>query len=80
MPSKSHIKRNAENDRRSKDKAAPVHGDWRGVDRGWEEAEEHGDGSIDQTENVDNRADDWTHPPRSPMNIVLDGVVAKAFV
>jgi hypothetical protein len=73
MPSKSHIKRNAENDRRSKDKAAPVHGDW-------EEAEEHGDGSIDQTENVDNRADDWTHPPRSPMNIVLDGVVAKAFV
>ena len=80
VPTRCKIEANTKNHRCPKDQTRPVHRDWCRVHRGWEETEEHGDRSIGQSENVDDRANDWTHSPRSPVNIVLDRVIAKALV
>jgi hypothetical protein len=64
--SPNHIKSHTENERCSKENTTPIHCDWSHDFGGGEEAEEHGNRSINKANDIHKRAEDRTHVPRTP--------------
>jgi hypothetical protein len=76
----NRIKSHTKNNQRSEKKTAPIHRN-RSHDLGSrEEAEEHRDRRVRKTNEIYKRSEDGTHVPRTPAEVVFDGIVAKAFV
>jgi hypothetical protein len=74
------VEHHAENDGCSEENTAPIH-----IDKRWtvirgKETKEHGDHRISQANHVHNGSEDGSHMPRTPAEIVFDGIIAKSFV
>lgn len=80
IPSIRHVIQNAEDYCRPKNEATPVHGFRSNSRRRWKKAEEQRNDDVYQTDRVHNRSDNWPHTPRSPVEFILDWIVAKSFV
>jgi len=75
-----HVEHHAVNNSSSKNNTGPIHSDW-GNDFGiGPEAEEHGDHRVNESDEIDDWAENWSHLPRSPMYLVFDWISSEAFL
>lgn len=76
MSTPNYIEHHAVKDSSNKKNARPIHGDWSNDGSIGPEAEEHGDHRVDQSDDIDNGTEDWSHFPRPP----IYWVISKSFL
>jgi hypothetical protein len=76
----NHVIHNAEDNGRSNKEATPVHGLSRNSYRRGPKAKEECNCNVYQADSIRKWPQNWSHMPRTPVELVLDWIVSKSLV